>query len=85
MDLPTMALNKQMLVALAEAYAAHRGLKLSTVSTYVASDGKFFGNLKTTAGCTLKTAARVLAWFHANWPADLEWPRHIPRPETEAA
>ncbi len=39
-------MNKQMLVDLAEAYAAHRGLKLSTVSTYVAADGKFFGRLK---------------------------------------
>lgn len=78
-------MNKQMLVELAEAYAAHRGLKLSTVSTYVAADGKFFGSLKKEAGCTLARAARVLAWFDAHWPADLEWPRHIPRPKKEAA
>ena len=78
-------MNKQMLVTLAEAFAAHRGLKLSTVSTYVAGDGKFFGSLKGPAGCTLARAERVLAWFAANWPADLEWPRHIPRPKTKEA
>lgn len=73
-------MNTETLVALGEAYAAHRGLTLSTVSTYAATDGKFFPELKKGAGCTLRRAARVLAWFDANWPADLEWPRDIPRP-----
>ena len=77
-------MNKQMLVELAEVYAAHRGLKLSTVSTYVASDGKFFGALKKEAGCTLARAERVVTWFDKNWPDDLAWPQHIPRPEAAA-
>ena len=74
-------MNTETLVALAEIYAAHRGLKLSTVSTYAATDGKFFPELKRGAGCTLRRAARVLDWFSANWPDDLEWPRAIPRPD----
>lgn len=73
-------MNKEMLVKVAEAYGAHRSLKLSTVSTYAAGDGKFFGGLKGVAGCTLERAARVLRWFDENWPADLEWPRDVPRP-----
>lgn len=73
-------MNKQMLVTLAEVYAAHSKLTLSTVSTYVAGDGKFFGSLKGRAGCTLARAERILNWFNDNWPADLEWPPSIPRP-----
>lgn len=68
------------LVAIAEAYATHRGLALATVSTYAARDGKFFGSLQGGASCTLRRADRVLGWFSENWPADLEWPRDIPRP-----
>lgn len=73
-------MDTKTLVNLAEAYAAHLGLKLSTVSTYAAMDGKFFGRLKEGAGCTLRKAARLVLWFSDNWPADLEWPRQIPRP-----
>jgi hypothetical protein len=73
-------MNTQSLVTLAETYAAHRGLTLSTVSTYAATDGKFFPELKRGASCTLRRAARVLDWFSENWPADLEWPRDIARP-----
>lgn len=72
---------KQALIKLAEGYAAHRGLMLSTVSTYAAGDGKFFGKLKGSSSCTLKTADNVTLWFAQNWPADLEWPADIPRPE----
>lgn len=73
-------MNTETLVTLAETYAEHRGLALSTVSTYAATDGKFFPELKKGASCTLRRAHRVLSWFGANWPADLEWPRDIPRP-----
>ncbi len=73
-------MDTKILVELAEAYAAHTGLKLSTVSTYAATDGKFFGRLKKGAGCTLRKAAGLIDWFDTNWPADLTWPKHIARP-----
>lgn len=73
------------LIELAEMFATHRNLKLSTVSTYAANDGKFFGKLKDGSGCTLKTAGRIYEWFDANWPADLEWPKKTPRPNKRAA
>lgn len=72
------------LTTLAETYAAHLSLKLSTVSTYVRNDGKFFDRLKEGAGCTLKTASAVLGWFDENWPADLDWPAGIARPSAAA-
>ncbi len=69
------------IVKLGEAYSAHAGLKLSTVSTYAACDGKWLGNLRDNrAGCTLLKARRVIQWFSDNWPADLAWPKDIPRP-----
>lgn len=77
-------MNTDMLIALAETLSAHRGLKLSTVSTYAAGDGKFFGSLKSGSGCTIRRAENVLNWFHENWPDDLAWPQDIPRPEAEA-
>jgi hypothetical protein len=73
------------LTDLADRFAAHRGWKLSTLSTYAAGDGKFFDRLKKGAGCTLRTAAKLFQWFSANWPADLEWPRDIPRPSAAPA
>jgi hypothetical protein len=73
-------MNKTMLIRLGETYGQHCGLKLSTVSTYAAGDGKFLGSLKGAAGCTIRRADRVLAWFDDHWPCDLEWPADIPRP-----
>ncbi|WP_411836737.1 hypothetical protein [Paracoccus sp. ME4] len=71
----------EAVLKLADLYVEHSGLKQSTVSTYAAGDGKFFGSLESgMAGCTFRRADKVTAWFSENWPADLEWPRDIPRP-----
>ncbi|KGM86719.1 hypothetical protein rosmuc_03012 [Roseovarius mucosus DSM 17069] len=76
-------MNELQLLDLAKALASHRGLSLSTISTYAANDGKFFGSLATGSGCTVKRAAALLAWFDQNWDRDLEWPRDIPRPSSK--
>ena len=68
------------LVRLAEAYAEHCSLTLSTGSPYARNDGKFFDKLKAGAGGTLKTASAVVQWFSDNWPDDLAWPKDIVRP-----
>lgn len=68
------------LKVLAEALAAHRNWSLTTIGAYAANDGKFFSRVAAGGGCTLKTASAVLNWFAQNWPADLEWPRAVPRP-----
>ena len=74
-------MNIEQIVTLGEAYSAHTGLKLSSVSTYAANDGKWLSGLKSgEAGCTVRKAALVGRWFADNWPADLAWPRDIPRP-----
>ena len=73
-------MNIQLLLSLAKSLAAHRGLKLSTVSTYAAKDGKFFKSLEAGRGCTLSKAERVVGYFDENWPSDLEWPKGVARP-----
>ncbi|MFN3937155.1 MAG: hypothetical protein ACK4KW_06210 [Gemmobacter sp.] len=66
---------------LAERYRAHRNLALSTVSLYATGRGAFLSKLaRGDASMTLHRRDRIFAWFGANWPSDLEWPRHIPRP-----
>lgn len=74
-------MDTETMVRMANAYSAHVGLKLSTVSSYAANDGKFFASLSDGAGCTLRRSAKILCWFSDNWPADLEWPRDIDRPK----
>lgn len=68
------------LVTLARAMERHGSLRMSTISTYAANDGKFLGSIERGAECTIRRASRVLQWFSDNWPGDLEWPSDIPRP-----
>jgi hypothetical protein len=72
--------NIEDIKQLSATYCAHEGLKLSTVGTYAANDGKFFIRLEAGASCTLRTAASVVKWFDENWPEDLQWPAKISRP-----
>lgn len=68
------------LIDLSLAYAAHTGLSHWRVSFLVRGDGQFFRRLADGKSCTVRTATQVLQWFSDHWPADLEWPRDIPRP-----
>lgn len=77
-------MQAQHLLHLAGNYAAHTGKKPSTLGVYAVNDGKFFGRLQAGSSCSLRTADRVLNWFHENWPDDLAWPSDIPRPVTDA-
>ena len=70
----------QHLIDLSEAYAGHMNLSHWRVAFLVRGDGQFFRRLREGKGCTVKTASKVFDWFSENWPADLEWPADIPRP-----
>ena len=69
------------LISLADTLAAHRGVTHFAISMRALGKGDFFKKLKSGGGCTIRTAEKVVQWFGDNWPADLEWPRSIPRPE----
>ena len=69
------------MITLATTLAAHDGVTHFAISMRALGKGDFFKNLMAGGDCRTTTAARVLSWFDENWPADLEWPRDIPRPQ----
>lgn len=68
-----------ILTALA-AFCEAEGVSHWAVSMRIFRKGDFFAGLLAGKGCHLRTANRVMAWFSDNWPADLAWPRDVPRP-----
>jgi hypothetical protein len=75
--------QKHPLLRLAELLAAHEGVTHFAISMRVKGKGDFFKRLMApNADCRTRTASEVLEWFDANWPADLEWPRTVPRPKS---
>ena len=73
-------MNTEYLIQVAQILARHRGLKLTTISTYVANDGKLLTRLRDGHDITMRRHARILQWFSDQWPIDLPWPPDIPRP-----
>ena len=74
------------LVALAERYAQARSLELVTVARLAAGDWRFFERVNDgDSSFTVRKYDAIVAWFSANWPADLAWPQDVPRPSHEAA
>ena len=74
------AMETKHLSDLAELYATHIGRSLYTVASRVGVHNKAFTKLRDGLGCHVETYRHAMAWFAVNWPADLEWPHHIPRP-----
>ena len=68
------------LISLSDAYGAHMIISRCRVSFLARGDGMFFKRLSEGSSCTLRNATTVMQWFSNNWPSDLEWPPHIPRP-----
>jgi len=73
--------QRHALITLAETLAAHQGVTHFAISMRALRKGDFFKKMKDQgADCRTRTAAKLMAWFDANWPRDLAWPRDIPRP-----
>jgi len=75
------AVSKVALITLAETLATHQGVTHFAISMRALGKGDFFKKLMAGGDCRTATAARVVTWFDANWPSDLEWPADIPRPK----
>lgn len=69
------------ILKLIQTYAAHSGLSVVTVSKKIGSHNRLALRLSRGLGCSSTTIRNTSAWFHENWPADLEWPAGIPRPQ----
>lgn len=68
------------LINLMNACATHVPRGPFTVAARVGVHSCVFTRLKDGHGCRIDTFQKVFGWFNENWPGDLEWPRHIPRP-----
>ncbi len=72
--------QRHTLITLADMLAEHQGVTHFAISMRALGKGDFFKKLKDGGDCRTVTAARLMGFFHESWPADLEWPRDIPRP-----
>ena len=73
--------QRTALITLADTLAGHLGVTHFAISMRALRKGDFFKQMKDQgADCRTQTAVRVLDWFDQAWPADLEWPKSIPRP-----
>lgn len=73
-------MTKEQLIRLAGAMAAHIDRSEQTLSNKIVGHARLFSRLRANLGCTIETAHKAHVWFSENWPADLAWPRDIPRP-----
>jgi hypothetical protein len=72
---------KGKLLACAEAYAAQKNIKLTTLGRLVTNDSPFFSRLRADRGSfTVRKYDEVLRWFSTNWPDDIAWPDGVERP-----
>ncbi len=68
------------LTNLATLLGEHLGRSDLTVAKWCGVHSRLFLRLKAGGGCRVDTFKEALRAFDALWPADLEWPREIPRP-----
>ena len=74
------AMTSEHILRLAQALAEHRGLKLSTISTYIAGSGDTLERLQRGRTMTIRRGEALLQTLSDRWPAGLPWPSDIPRP-----
>ena len=75
---------KSDLFQLANLYSNRRWVRLTTLGRMINGSSTFFERLER-GRVTILSAERALHWFSANWPADLDWPEGIDRPEPARA
>lgn len=73
---------KQQLLLVGDAYAAAAGLSRARVSTIVLNRGATLDAIaEGRADVTTGTFEKAMQWFADNWPAGLDWPADVARPE----
>ncbi len=68
------------ILLLAQIYRNHRGIGETSLALLIMNDRSFFSRVRYGRNNTIKTYHRITEWFSAHWPADLEWPSEIERP-----
>lgn len=77
-------MHTDSLIQLEDRYRRHVGGSGATLSNKITgTHARLFKRLRNGGGCSVRTFNLAMAWFDANWPDDLEWPRSIPRPSEQ--
>lgn len=69
------------LATLSATLAQHRDISVSRLAEVAGFHNRLFVRAAKGQSCRVDTFIAALEWLSANWPADLEWPRDIPRPQ----
>jgi hypothetical protein len=67
------------LLACAEAFVAATGMSENTLADQAAGDWRFIERLRDPKpSFTARKYDEVMAWFAANWPEGVRWPKGVP-------
>ena len=69
------------LLSLIDAYCKARGVSEARASTLIFNGGARVAQIRTGSDIGVRRAHEAMQWLSDNWPADLDWPADIPRPE----
>lgn len=73
-------MDTKSLLLLGQLMAQHLDRSMATIAKRAGVHARLFARLEAGNGCHSDTLSFMTSWFSDNWPADLEWPRQIPRP-----
>ncbi len=74
---------RAQLFDLADRFCAATSLSRQAIGLQAIRDNSFFTRrIANGRTFTIRTFDRVVEWFSANWPADVEWPPEIERPRS---
>ena len=76
---------RKHLLTLIEVFADAKNLSPSRVTTLVMNSGAVHKNLTEGKDITVGRLEDAMQWFSSNWPADLDWPAHVPRPLSQSS
>lgn len=71
----------EQLIVVADRWCRGAGRSRSRVSTLVFGDGSRLDGVAAGKDLNTRSWEKAMAWFSANWPADLDWPEGIERPD----
>ncbi len=76
-----MISTERCLIALCKIFARHKQRSLSTISRLATGSGETIARLERGGAITTRRADRAVRYLAERWPADLDWPADIPRPQ----
>jgi len=74
-----MVYSLEHIRCLSATLVAQRPMPWSSFGRMVCGNWNSFERIMRGGGCQAATAEEITRWFDENWPADLNWPKGVPR------